>query len=81
MKQKCFKETAVKQGLGVVLSMYIFWKDVVKKLAGRFFAVSTHFLQEHRWIIPSLRGHQILPVFVISAILSYNSIISMEDSI
>lgn len=81
IKQKCLKQTAVKQGLGVVLSMYIFWKDVVQKLAGRFFAVFMHFLQEHCRIVPSLRGHHTLPVFVISTILSYNSIISMENSI
>jgi hypothetical protein len=61
--------------------MYIFWKDVVQKLAGRFFAVFMHFLQQHCRTMPFLRGYQTLPVFVISAILSYNCIISMEDSI
>jgi hypothetical protein len=81
IKQKCLKQTAVKQGLGVTDSMYMFWKDVVQNLAGRFFVVFMHFLQEHCRIIPFLRGHQTLPVFVISDILSYNSIISMEDSI
>jgi len=55
-------------------------KDVVQNLAGRFFTVLIHFLQEHYRMVPSLRGHQTLPVFIISAILSYNSIIRMEDS-
>jgi hypothetical protein len=81
LKQECLKQMAVIQGLGVVLNMYIFWNDVVQNLAGRFFTVFMHYRQENCRIIPSLRGHQTLPVFVISAIFCCAIIINMEDSI